>query len=124
MPVTFEERVSPRGRAYVRVSAWGKFDLAEAQEYIGRFSEGGPYYLRPVLSVVAHGTEYTPAARKHLFTMGKSGPIASVTTSALMRAAINLMVRFSRKSGTMRMFATEAEGLAWLDEQDIERSPG
>ena len=39
-----------------------------------------------------------------------------VTGSPLVRAAVNLMVRFTPASAeTFRMFGSEAEALAWLD---------
>jgi len=117
MPLAFQELVTPRGRTYVRVAISGDFDLAEAEEFVDRFSSTGPYYLKPSVSVVPRGTEYTPAARKHLLKMGEAGPTATVTTSPLVRAAVNLMLRLSGKTGKLRMFASETEAVAWLDEQ-------
>jgi hypothetical protein len=117
MPLAFQELVTPRGRPYVRVAVSGVFDLAEAEEYVERFSKTGPYHLKPSMSVVPRGTEYTTAARKQLLKMGDAGPTATVTTSPLVRAAVNLMLRLAGKSGTLGMFATEAEAVAWLDKQ-------
>lgn len=117
MPLAFEELATPRGRPYVRVAVTGEFDLADAKQFVTRFGKDGPYFMKPSMSVVPRGTEYTSDARKHLQTMGDAGPTATVTTSPLVRAAVNLMVRLSGRKNTLRMFGTEAEALAWLDEQ-------
>lgn len=118
MPFAYEELVSPRGRPCVRVQVSGEIGLPEAQEFAGKFTHGGPYFLQPTLSVVARGTEYTAEARKHLLAMGEHGAHAAVITSAIVRAAINLMVRLTGKAEKFRMFTAEPEALAWLDEQE------
>ncbi|PCC70507.1 hypothetical protein SAMN02745121_06574 [Nannocystis exedens] len=115
MPFRYEELVTPRGRPYVRVHVSGDISLGDAEEYVTRFL--GPYRGRHVLSVVASGTEYSAKARKHLLSMSDAGPHATVTTSALVRAAINLMTRFAN-TGKYRVFADEFEAMAWLDDQE------
>lgn len=117
MPIAFQELLTPRGRPYVRVAVSGDFDLAEAEAFVSSFGREGPYFMKPAISVVPRGTEYTPAARKHLQTMGEAAPMATVTASPLVRAAVNLMLRLSGKTGQLRMFTTEAEALTWLDTQ-------
>ncbi|MDC0722275.1 STAS/SEC14 domain-containing protein [Nannocystis bainbridge] len=115
MPFRYEELVTPMGRPYVRVHVSGDIDLRDAEEYVARFE--GAYQRRRVLSVVASGTEYSAKARKHLLAMRESSPHATVTTSALVRAAIHLMTR-SAAGGTYRVFTDEPEALAWLDDQE------
>ncbi|WAS93484.1 hypothetical protein [Nannocystis punicea] len=115
MPFRYEELVTPRGRPYVRVHVSGDIDIRDAEEYVAKFL--GPYLRRHVLSVVASGTEYTARARKHLLAMNDAGPHATVTNSALVRTAINLMTR-SQDNPNYRVFADELAALAWLDEQE------
>ncbi|MDC0719759.1 DUF7793 family protein [Nannocystis bainbridge] len=117
MPIVFEERVTPRGRGYVRVGVTGVFDTAEAEAYVQHFTRGGPHFMRPTICVVTRGTEYTTEARKILVQVTEAGPTATVTSSPLVRAAINLMLRITGKSDTLRIFAAEPEALAWLDGQ-------
>ena len=117
MPIAFEERVTPRGRGYVRVPVAGMFDAAEAEAYVQHFKKGGPHFMKPTISVVARGTEYTTEARKLLVQVTEAGPTATVTSSPLVRAAINLMLRLASKSNNLRIFGTEPEALAWLDDQ-------
>jgi hypothetical protein len=115
MPFRYEELVTPKGRPYVRVHVSGDIDLHDAEEYVAKFL--GPYLRRHVLSVVASGTEYTAKARKHLLAMNDAGPHATVTSSALVRAAINLMTRF-QDTPKYRVFTDEFAALAWLDDQE------
>ncbi|PCC66826.1 hypothetical protein SAMN02745121_00445 [Nannocystis exedens] len=122
MPIAFEELLTPRGRPYVRVAVSGEFGLAEARQFVDSFGKGGPYYMKPSMSVVLRGTEYTSEARKHLQSTGETAPMCTVTSSPLVRAAINLMLRLSGRTGTFRLFGNEPEALAWLDEQ-ISRPP-
>jgi hypothetical protein len=120
MPFQYEERVSPRGRPYVRVLVFGDVDFADAEDFLRRFSKGGPYHRKHTLSVVAPGTTYSPEARKHVVQLGdESGPHATVTTSALVRAAINLMTRFSGNLDKFRMFTAEPEAVAWLEDLEV-----
>ncbi|WAS98664.1 hypothetical protein [Nannocystis punicea] len=117
MSIAFEELLTPRGRPYVRVTVAGEFGLTEAEQFVQRFGKDGPYYMKPSMSVVPRGTEYTTEARKHLQTMGEAGPTCTVTSSPLVRAAINLMLRLSGRPNTLRLCGTESEALAWLDER-------
>ena len=119
MPFRYEELVSPRGLAYVRVHVSGELGVADAQEYIGKFGAGGPYHRKHTLSYVEKGTEYGAEPRKMFLAMGLSAPHATVTSSALVRAGINLMTRFSPMGTKYRMFATEAEAIAWLEGQEV-----
>ena len=43
--------------------------------------------------------------------------IAVVVTSPIVRAAINMMVRFGTTKAHLRMFTSETEALAWLESQ-------
>ena len=115
MPFRYEELVTPRGRPYVRVHVSGDIGLGDAEEYVARFL--GRHRGRHVLSVVASGTEYSARARKHLLAMEGAGPHATVTSSALVRAAIDLMTR-SADNNNYRVFGNEFEAMAWLDDQE------
>ncbi|WP_434421693.1 hypothetical protein [Nannocystis pusilla] len=115
MPFRYEELRTPRGRPYVRVHVSGDISLGDAEDYVTRFL--GQYRGRHALSVVASGTEYSAKARKHLLAMEEAGPHATVTTSALVRAAINLMTRFT-DNRKYRVFGDEFEAMAWLDDQE------
>lgn len=118
MPFRYEERVSPKGRPYVWLHVSGELSVADANEYASHFRAGGRYHRMHTLSFVEKGTEYGPEARRIFLEVGQSAPHATVTSSALVRAAINLMSRFSPKTGRYRMFATEPEALAWLDDKE------
>ena len=119
MPFRFEELVSAKGLAYVRVHVSGEIGVADAREYVGKFGAGGPYHRKHTLSYVEKGTEYGAEPRKMFLAMGLHAPHATVTSSALVRAGINLMTRFSLKGAKYRMFAAEPEAIAWLEGQEI-----
>ncbi len=78
---------------------------------------GMPHHGGLVFARAAKGTEFSAELRRFFPTMiGSYRAMAAVTGSPLVRAAVNLMVRFTPASAeTFRMFGSEAEALAWLD---------
>ncbi|KIG16586.1 hypothetical protein DB30_04357 [Enhygromyxa salina] len=78
---------------------------------------GARHHRGLVLSRVAKGTEYSPEVRKFFPTVHEDfTAVAAIVTSPIVRAAINLMLRFANSSGAvLRMFTSETEAMAWLE---------
>jgi hypothetical protein len=117
MPFQFEDLTSPTGMHYLRVDAWDRIDLADGHALEARLLQpnlrGGK-----VLSVARKGTEYVPEVRKFFPTLqDKFSKLAAVVTSPIVRAAINMMIRLAQspEGGTLRLFTSEHEAMAWLE---------
>jgi hypothetical protein len=117
MGFSYEERVSPRGLPYIRLGIEAEIGVAEARDYVARFQPGGDYHGRPILAVVARGVSFDIAARKLLIESRATVPTSCVVTAPLARAAVNLMIRGAGLSSKARVFKTEPEALAWLEER-------
>lgn len=118
MGFSYQERVSPKGRPYVRIELEGQIDIGDAEELLTRFDPGGVYYRKTAFVVVGPGTAFDVAARKRLLETRAEGLAVCVVKSPLARAAINLMLRAVNLHGKVRMYNQEPEALAWLDEQE------
>lgn len=103
----------------MRIYTSGSVTLADTELLFERMGPGGDYHGERVLTLTTKDTAYTSEARKRLPQLrGHYLAMAVVVQSAIVRAAINLMVRFSGEAGDVRMFGSEDEALAWLDVAD------
>lgn len=116
MAVRYEDGKTPKGNPVLKMFVSGTCDLTEARSMLEHIDAGRRYHGGLVLVYVAAGTEYTPDARKFFpTTVGKHKAMATVVSSAIVRAAINLMLRVSGGDKGFKMFSDEAAALAWLD---------
>lgn len=116
MAVRYEEKKTPKGFPLLVMYVSGTCDLAESETLGVRIKPGGDYHRKRVLVYVAAGTEYTPEARKYFPTLnGEHLGMATIVTSAIVRAMINLITRFAGSTQNFKMFTDEAAALAWLD---------
>lgn len=117
MPVHYEEGTTPAGHPLLTMHVSGLCSLAEAETLDGYIKPGKKYHRQRVLVYVAHGTTYSPEARKHFPKLKMDHhAMATVVTSTVVRAAINLITRVMGDSRNFRLFNDGAAGLAWLDE--------
>lgn len=116
MPFHFEEKTTPAGKPLLVVHATGHIALEDAEALASRVAPGAANHGWLVLTYAAKGVEYAPAARKRFNTMITNyRALAAVVTSAIVRAAINMMLRLSGGAANFRMFSDEKEAMAWLD---------
>jgi hypothetical protein len=116
MPLRFEEATTPKGAPLLIIRSSGLVALADAEAFGARVEPGGPNHMWRVLLLTEKGIEYEPEARKYFpTTQGKYLGIAAVVTNGIVRAAINVMIRFAGGARDFRSFSAEAEALAWLD---------
>lgn len=118
MPIQCQPGKTPSGRSCMIAKVFGQVTLADA-ESMGTFmmEPGSPFYGGLIFCDIAKGTEYSPDSRKYFSTMqGKYKRMSAVVPSAVVRAAINFMLRLTKASMSFRMFEREAEAMAWLDE--------
>lgn len=116
MPIQVSESKTPAGHRLMRCNVSGHVSLADAQAMGDQMKTGQPFHKSLVLCVVDKSTDYSPESRKHFGTMqGSYQAMGTVVGSAILRAAINFMTRVTGGKD-FRMFNSEAEALAWLDE--------
>jgi hypothetical protein len=118
MPFRFEEARTPKGQPLLKVYAAGHISLADA-EAMGKLLEpGGPNHKWRVLTYTDKNVDYAPAARKYFPILNERyHALATLVTSPIVRAAINMMMRLTGQARALKMFSDEAEALAWLDTQ-------
>ena len=119
MPLRFSEQTTETGMRYLRVDASDHVALEDAKAFGDRVMSP-EWHHGLIMSVVAKGTEYAPDARKYFPTLNKEiTALATVVTSPIVRAAINMMLRLGRimEDNPLRMFSSEAEALKWLESQ-------
>ena len=116
MPIRQEDGITPRGRPCLRLYSTGVVTLADSEALLAVVGPGGKYHRQRVITIASKDVEYTAEARKHLpTTNGNYLALAVVLQSTIVRAAINLMMRFAKDLGAVHMFSTEEEAMAWLD---------
>ena len=116
MPMRFEDGQTPAGHLCLRIYATGKISLADSEQLGERLALGSKYHDQRLITFTAKDTEYTVEARKYLPTLKYHYKgLAVVLQSVIVRAAINLMIRFAGDNGKTVMFRDEAEGMRWLD---------
>jgi hypothetical protein len=119
MPLQFGEITTPKGRPCLLIDSSGLCDLADGQAMQARLNPGTRHHHGLVLSRAAKTTEFSPELRRFFPTMGTDSylALASVITSPVVRAAVKLLVRLTPRSAeNFRVFASDADALAWLDE--------
>lgn len=116
MPIVTEEGKTPKGKRMLLAKVSGHVSLAEATAMGDLLKPGNPFHGALVFCVVDKTTDYHPDARRHFNTFnGNYSKMATVVTSAMLRAAINFMIRVTGTSATVQMFTTESDAIAWLD---------
>jgi hypothetical protein len=119
MPFTFGDINTPKGRRCLRIDSEGLCGLDDGQALQARLVPGQPHHFGLVFSRAAKTTEFSPELRRFFPTMGTDSylAMASVITSPVVRAAVKLLVRLTPRSAeNFRVFGSDAEALAWLDE--------
>ncbi|HEY8376584.1 MAG TPA: STAS/SEC14 domain-containing protein [Nannocystis sp.] len=116
MPFRYEEKTTPKGSPLLVIHAAGHVSFEDADELLRRILPGGPNHKWLLLTLADKSVEYAPAARKHFANMKEHyRGLATVVGSPIVRAAINLMLRLNNSAPNFRIFASEADALAWLD---------
>jgi hypothetical protein len=88
-----------------------------------QIESGAPLFGLPQLHLTQHMQKMSPEARSLFSARTKGGAekvwSAVVGSSPLIRVTVNFLLRVST-SRTTKMFASEAEAIAWLDERTRE----
>lgn len=117
MPIRIEDGKTPQGHPCMRALVSGHVSLADAEAMSALLQPGGRFNQARVLCIVEKGTEYSPASRKHFSTMnGLYLRMGVVVTNSFLRATINFMTRIMSTPKIFRLFDTEAEAMAFLDQ--------
>ena len=118
MPLTLEPARSSAGTPYLRCLVHGDVSLADSEVFGNAIKPGAPHHKALVLCIVASGTNYSPESRRYFpQTAPDYQALATVVKSAVVKAAINFIIRVSNSAGTFRMFNDEAEAMKWLEAQ-------
>lgn len=117
MPILIEEGKTKKGQRLMLTRSTGKVSLADAEAMGDLIKPGQPYHGSLILNRVDNDVDYHPEARRYFQSMnGNFKRLAVVMSSTVVRAMINFMMRVTGKAIAMRLFNSEAEALAWLDE--------
>lgn len=121
MPLTMQLIQTPAGHKCLRTESYGDVTAADAQKVNEGVAPGAPYFHLPILAVVQSGANYSPEARQAFGGTKSDGktqprPVAIVVTNAPLRVMLSFVLRISGTNNT-KFVGTEADGLAWLDEQ-------
>jgi hypothetical protein len=124
MPYTLQSHVTPNGLRVTRHVSKGRITAIEAAEIMKLISKGGPHYGLPLLVISDDSTEVAPEARRIFTTPTDEEPLPSaiVSTSVVMRVTINFIGRVNGNH-KMKLFATEAEAVQWLEEVCLPAKP-
>lgn len=117
MPLEISEHTTDAGNAYLRADASGQVTLEHAKQFEAAIKRP-QWHHGLVLSVVAKGTEYAPDARRHFATLNADvRALATVVTSPIVRATLNMIFRLGELKGDnpMKMFTSQDEALKWLE---------
>jgi hypothetical protein len=116
MPAEIHEVTSSTGLHYLLVDFHGRIELADARAIEAWVLPGKPHHLGYLLVRANTGTEYSAEARKAFSTMkDKCTAAAMVVTSSIVRAAVNVIMRYAGPPHVLQMFRSEDEALAWLE---------
>jgi len=115
MPLDISETKTPAGHRLLLVQASGIVTGPQAQVLVDDVRQDGPHGGWPIFCKIAKGTEYTPEARKTMTSGGSYPCCAILVGSTVLKTLVNFMMRVSGADARSRMFATEAEALAWID---------
>ncbi len=116
MPLDISETQTPGGNKLLLVQASGVVTGAQAQVLVNDVAVGGPHANWPIYCKIAKGTDYTPEARKTMTAGGSYPCCAILVTSAVLKTIVNFMMRVTGQDPRARMFASEADALAWVDQ--------
>lgn len=117
MPILIQESKTPKGQRLMHTRSVGKVSLQDAEAMGEQVKPGQPFHNCLILNLVDNDVDYNPEARRYFPSMnGNFKRLAVVIHSTVMRAMINFMMRVSGRATAMRLFNSESEALAWLDE--------
>jgi SpoIIAA-like len=119
MPIVGREEQTKGGRHIIRCEVSGSVSGDDARALLQQSAALSKRIngSMDLLSIVATGTNYSPESSR-IFTSDfapYTRRISVVVSSKLVRAAINFMMRMSRRNHELKCFDDEASALAWLD---------
>lgn len=116
MPVEFSDHTTESGFRYTRMCSIGHMTSAHVDQILHELQQPQRTHGR-VLAVALSSTQDSETRARY----GELDPhyekMAIVVTRPITRAMINMMLRLNPSSSSrakIRLFGTEAEGLAWL----------
>lgn len=119
MPVQMRIFVLPGGARCLRMETSGHFSAEDADVVVRATNPGGEYHRLPQLVQTHKQLSISSEARKVFAARGELGEaepwVAVVVTNPVVRVTTNFLARVGGSRKT-RLFAAEAEALAWLDQ--------
>jgi hypothetical protein len=121
MPYEVTTFTLPCGTGAVRADGSGVITGEDADVLMKKIMPGGVYFGQPLLVVTRQITRMTAEARK-LFSRPNAPGVAQawcgiVVTSPLIRVTVNFLMRVSGAAGSMKLFSSEPDAVAWMDER-------
>lgn len=110
----------PSGARAARCDCSGIVTKADAEAWMAETGPGGPLYDLPILAVALQLQKVESDARgvfgQHQDPTREDNWMAVVVTNPVIRVTTNFVMRITRHR-KQRLFSTEAEAVAWLEER-------
>ena len=115
MAFEFSDHTTDSGFAYLRMASAGHTRVEDVDEILRQLQMPGREHGM-VLSVASGASQDSEARERFADLTPHFNKMAVVVTRPIARAMINMMLRLNPSSRSkIRLFGTEAEGLAWLE---------
>jgi hypothetical protein len=120
MPYDVSTFTLPCGVRATRADGYGVITKEDADLLMQKINPGGSHSGQPLFVSTTRMERMSPEAR-NVFSAPADPNVppqwcAVLVSSPLLRVTVNFLLRVSR-SKTVKMFGSEKEGLAWLDER-------
>jgi hypothetical protein len=119
MPYELTTFTLPCGARAGRIKIGATLEVEEARSMMASYAPGSPMYGLPTLVLMEETKELTPESRAFYSSWKEPSDTewyALVITNPVMRVSVSFIFRVA-KTSRRRLFATEAEAVAWLDER-------
>ena len=125
MPIEASAFQLPSGARVVRADCIGTISKEDADGWLRQLAPGGPFHGHSILADTLRIGHVDPEARNAFANSRKTtqsdGWIAVIVTNPVIRVTTNFVMRITRNQ-KQRLFQTEGEAVAWLDERVREGS--
>jgi hypothetical protein len=111
----------PCGTLAVRADGSGVITEDDANKLIALIRRGGPNFGMPMLVLTQRISEMSAEARRLLSHPTSTGVeamwCAVVVAASVIRVTVNFITRTTGGGDSLKMFSSEPDAIAWLDER-------
>lgn len=117
MPIVFSDHKLPSGELYLRMVSSEEIGHADCDALSAQLDRP-EHRMGKAISVIETSSRASAEIRERLGGFGsRYSAIATVVTSPILRAMVNIMSRLAPAEENHKTFKDEASAIAWLDRQ-------